>query len=169
LYFDSVVSSQFDADRLDYMRRDRMMTGVESSGIDATWLQANLEVASVRTGADAEAVGSIETLVLGPKAFHAAENYVLSLFQLYPNVYFHKATKAAESVFSCLMLRVVEQVRGITEPGLSRGLRAAARPSQKPRGRDKPRSCRRRSGRTAGRQSRGRHARGSRGPEGSAG
>ena len=31
--YDSVVSSQFDADRLDYMRRDRMMTGVESSGI----------------------------------------------------------------------------------------------------------------------------------------
>jgi uncharacterized protein len=109
--YDSVVSSQFDADRLDYMRRDRMMTGVESSGIDSTWLLANLEIASVRTGADSEAVGSIETLVLGPKAFHAAENYVLSLFQLYPNVYFHKATKAAESVFSSLMLRLVELVR----------------------------------------------------------
>jgi hypothetical protein len=69
--YDSVVSSQFDADRLDYMQRDRKMTGVESSGIDATWLLANLEVASVRTGADADAVGSVKTLVLGPKSFHA--------------------------------------------------------------------------------------------------
>lgn len=109
--YDSVVSSQFDADRLDYMRRDRMMTGVESSGIDATWLFANLEVASVRAGADADAAGNVETLVLGPKSFHAAENYVLSLFQLYPNVYFHKATKAAERVFYSLVLRLIELTR----------------------------------------------------------
>jgi HD superfamily phosphohydrolase len=109
--YDSVVSSQFDADWLDYMQRDRMMTGVESSGIDATWLLANLEVASVQTGADADAVGSIETLVLGPKTFHVAENYVLALFQLYPNVYFHKATKAAERVFASLILRLAELVR----------------------------------------------------------
>jgi len=109
--YDAVVSSQFDADRLDYMRRDRMMTGVESSGIDATWLSANLEVASVPTGADDEAAGSVETLILGPKSFYAAENYVLSLFQLYPNVYFHKATKAAERVFSALILRVAHLVR----------------------------------------------------------
>jgi hypothetical protein len=120
--YDSVVSSQFDADRLDYMQRDRMMTGVESSGIDATWLLANLEVASVQTGADADAVGSVETLVLGPKTFHVAENYVLSLFQLYPNVYFHKATKAAERVFSSLILRLVELVRsgGGDKTGLPR-------------------------------------------------
>jgi HD superfamily phosphohydrolase len=109
--YDSVVSSQFDADRLDYVHRDRIMTGVESSGIDATWLSANLEVASVPTGADDEAAGSVETLILGPKSFYAAENYVLSLFQLYPTVYFHKATKAAERVFSALMLRVVNLVR----------------------------------------------------------
>lgn len=87
------------------------MTGVESSGIDATWLLANLEIAPVPTGADDEAAGSVETLVLGPKSFYTAENYVLSLFELYPNVYFHKATKAAEGVFSALMLRIVELVR----------------------------------------------------------
>ncbi len=109
--YDSVVSSQFDADRLDYMQRDRLMTGVESSRIDATWLLANLEVASVSTGADTEAAGKIETLVLGPKAFQVAEGYILSLFQLYPNVYFHKATRAAEKVFTALMLHLIPMVR----------------------------------------------------------
>ena len=89
------------------MRRDRMMTGVESSGIDATWLLANLEIASVPSGADQDAGPPVETLVLGPKAFHAAENYVLSLFQLYPNVYLHKTTRAAEKLFSALMQRVI--------------------------------------------------------------
>ena len=110
--YDSVVSSQFDADRLDYMQRDRLMTGAQSSGIDATWLLSNLEVGSVRVGTDEEATGTLDTLVLGPKAFRAAENYVLSLFQLYPNIYLHKTTRAAEKLFSCLMHRVFELIRG---------------------------------------------------------
>jgi HD superfamily phosphohydrolase len=97
--YDSVVSSQFDADRLDYMQRDRMMTGVESSRIDASWLLANFELASVPASADDQQGGAIETLMLGPKAYYVAEAYVLSLFQLYPNVYFHKTTRAAEKVF----------------------------------------------------------------------
>ena len=109
--YDSVVSSQFDADRLDYMQRDRMMTGVQSSGIDATWLMENLEIGSVRTSSDDETSGTVDTLVLGPKAYYAAENYVLSLFQLYPNVYLHKTTRAAEKLFSCLMFRVFELIR----------------------------------------------------------
>jgi HD superfamily phosphohydrolase len=112
--YDAVVSSQFDADRLDYMQRDRLMTGVESSGIDLIWLLANLEIAPVRTGADADPMDAIETLVLGPKAVQAAENYVLSLFHLYPNVYLHKTTRGAEAVFGALMRRLlllVEQGR----------------------------------------------------------
>src|SRR3546814_3116180 len=86
------------------MQRDRLMTGVQSSGIDATWLLANLEVASVPSSADEQKSESVETLVLGPKAFHAAENYVLALFQLYPNVYLHK-TRSEEhtSEFQSLM------------------------------------------------------------------
>ena len=63
--FDAVVSSQFDADRLDYMQRDRLMTGVQGSGVDATWIMANLEVGTVRLNADEEAAGEVETLVLG--------------------------------------------------------------------------------------------------------
>ena len=109
--YDSVVSSQFDADRLDYMQRDRLMTGVQSSGIDATWLMSNLEIGSLEVDTDDEASRIVRTLVLGPKAFHAAENYVLSLFQLYPNVYLHKTTRGAEKVFSCLMHRVLMLVR----------------------------------------------------------
>jgi HD superfamily phosphohydrolase len=118
--YDSVVSSQFDADRLDYMQRDRLMTGVQSSAIDLTWLMANLEIASVRTGADDEATGSVETLVLGPKAAQTAESYVLSLFHLYPNVYLHKTTRGAEMVFRALMRRLL--LLGMNEKGADTGL-----------------------------------------------
>lgn len=109
--YESVVSSQFDADRLDYMQRDRLMTGVQSSGIDATWLMSNLEIGSVPVRADNEALDNVYTLVFGSKAFYTAENYVLSLFQLYPNVYLHKTTRAAEKLFSCLIHRVFKLIR----------------------------------------------------------
>jgi len=105
--YDSVVSSQFDADRLDYMQRDRLMTGVQSSGVDPTWLLANLEVAEVTLGADEASAGTVETLVLGPKAIQTAESYVLALFHLYPNVYLHKATRGSEKVFQALIYRLV--------------------------------------------------------------
>jgi HD superfamily phosphohydrolase len=90
----AIVSSQFDADRLDYMRRDRFMTGAQSSAIDFEWLLANLEVRRVKIGQDEKEVREIETLVVGQKATLAAEAYVLGLFHLYPTVYFHKATRA---------------------------------------------------------------------------
>jgi HD superfamily phosphohydrolase len=109
--YDSVVSSQFDADRLDYMQRDRLMTGVQNSGIDLTWLLANMETGTVQASVDEENIGEIETFALGPKAAHAAETYILGLFQLYPTVYFHKATRGAETLFTALMVRLMTLVR----------------------------------------------------------
>ena len=104
--YDSVVTSQFDADRLDYMQRDRMMTGVHSGAVDVTWLLNNLVVAPIAVSVDDVQFRTVETLVLGPKAYHVAESYVLALFHLYPNVYFHKATRGAEMVLRDLILRL---------------------------------------------------------------
>ncbi len=109
--YSAVVSSQFDADRLDYMRRDRLMTGTHHGAIDFDWLVSNLEVGEVPHGVDEFSLGKIETFVLGPKAVYAAETYVLGLFQLYPTVYFHKATRGAEKLFTELLLRVVGMVQ----------------------------------------------------------
>ena len=110
-FYDAIVASQFDADRLDYMQRDRMMTGVGSGAADVEWLLRNLEVENVPIASDDDAGGSVQTLVLGPKAYHVAESYVLALFHLYPIVYFHKATRGAEKVFEALILRVFQLVR----------------------------------------------------------
>lgn len=107
----AVVSSQFDADRLDYMRRDRLMTGTQHSVIDFEWLMANIEVGTVSMGVDDERVADVETFVLGSKALYAAEGYVLGLFQLYPTVYLHKATRGAEKLFGELIKRLVRLVQ----------------------------------------------------------
>lgn len=109
--YSSVVSSQFDADRLDYMQRDRMMSGTQHSEIDLTWLIANLELDAVPFGVEEEKIGEIETFVLSSKAIFAAETYVVGLFQLYPTVYFHKATRSAEKVFFFLFERVFRLVQ----------------------------------------------------------
>lgn len=119
--YSAVVSSQFDADRLDYMRRDRLMTGTQHSEIDFEWLMTNLEVGSVSYGVDETSVGQVQTFVLGPKALYAAEGFVLGLFQLYPTVYFHKATRGAEKIYTELLCRLFSLIRddAIPRTGLS--------------------------------------------------
>ncbi len=108
--YSAVVSSQFDADRLDYMRRDRLMTGTKHAAIDFEWLMENLEIGSVPYGVDKTSIGSVETFVLGPKAIYAAEAYVLGLFQLYPTVYLHKATRGAEKICVELLTRAINLI-----------------------------------------------------------
>lgn len=108
--FAAIVSSQFDADRLDYMRRDRLMCGTQHGAIDFDWLLSNIEIGSVAVGVDNLKASDVETFVLGPKAIYAAESYLTGLFQLYPTVYFHKTTRCAEKLFTELLCRVFELV-----------------------------------------------------------
>lgn len=119
--YSSVVSSQFDADRLDYMRRDRMMSGTQLGGIDFTWLVRNLEVRNIEIGSDDQPFAEVSTFVLGPKALWAGESYVLSLFHLYPAVYLHKTTRGAEKVFSLLMRSLKSKIEegSVDQTGLS--------------------------------------------------
>lgn len=110
--YNAVVSSQFDADRLDYIQRDRLMTGTSIGAIDFTWLVANLELDEVAIGGveEEQVAATLPTFALNDKAFHAAEAYVLGLFHLYPTVYYHKATRCVEKFFIELFGRVVEHV-----------------------------------------------------------
>src|SRR6266851_10284390 len=119
--YSAVVSSQFDADRLDCMRRDRLMTGSQHAGIDFEWLVENLEVGEVEHSVAETRLKPVQTFVLGRKAIFAAEAYVLGLFQLYPTVYFHKATRGAEKIYVELLARAVSLVRegSVTSTGLT--------------------------------------------------
>jgi uncharacterized protein len=107
----SIVSSQFDADRLDYVRRDRMMAGVIHGGFDFSWLLANLEVGPVPLTQDDETIGQVDALILSNKALQAAESYVLGLFHLYFTVYFHKTTRGAEKMLTAMLRRIAELIQ----------------------------------------------------------
>jgi hypothetical protein len=87
------------------------MAGTGIGYIDFEWLVANLRVAKAPFGSDEKQVGTLETLVMGPKGIMAVEAYVTGLFQLYPTLYLHKATRGIEKLFSGLLARVIELVR----------------------------------------------------------
>jgi HD superfamily phosphohydrolase len=87
------------------------MAGTGLGSIDYKWLLANIQVDEVPFGVEEEEVGKVETFVIGPKAIHAVEAYVLGLFQLYPTVYFHKTTRGAEKLLTELLCRVVALVK----------------------------------------------------------
>ncbi|BCG73877.1 hypothetical protein MesoLj113a_50350 [Mesorhizobium sp. 113-1-2] len=108
--YSGIVSSQFDADRLDYLRRDRLMTGVSHGSFDYSWLLANLEVDSVAFATDGENYATVDSLILGSKAFQAAEAYVLGLFHMYFAVYYHKATRSAEKILSAILVQIGQLV-----------------------------------------------------------
>ena len=65
----AIVSSSFDADRLDYLRRDRFMTGPGAGAIDFNWLLDNLDLGSISIGTDADdEVETVKTFCLKRKA-----------------------------------------------------------------------------------------------------
>ena len=115
----SIVSSQFDADRLDYLRRDKLMTGTEQGGFDLAWLLNNLEVERLTIGGDDDADPfEVDGFIIGSKALQAAEGYLLGRFHLYTQVYLHKTTRSAEKMFARLLDFVAARINN-GETGLT--------------------------------------------------
>ena len=107
--YSAIVSSQFDADRLDYIQRDRMATGVEFGHIDLEWLLDCLTVGKIAIGRN----DPVETpcLFLGPKGIHVAEEYLEARHRLYRMVYMHKTTRAAEKMLSLLLCGITDKLK----------------------------------------------------------
>lgn len=104
--YSAIVSSQFDADRLDYLRRDKAMTGTEHGGFDWAWLLDCLDVDRITLSLDDEDYDETDTLVVSHKGLQAAEAYLLGRFHLYQQVYLHKTTRAAEKMLTALLTRI---------------------------------------------------------------
>ena len=102
--YSSIVSSQFDADRIDYLQRDRIMTGTEYAGLDWDWLLNNLEVDKLTIGGDDEKDPFVvDGFVLSAKGLKAAEGYLIGRYHMYTQVYMHKATRAAEKMLESVL------------------------------------------------------------------
>jgi len=127
--YHAVVSSSFDADRLDYLRRDRLMTGIGAGAIDFDWLIENVRVAEIELNTPDEGDGETPkapTFCLEKKALPAAEQFLLARYTLHQQVYFHKATRCVEHMIGKLL-------RAIADHAAKRGeARQTGLPSEHP-------------------------------------
>lgn len=120
--YHAVVSSSFDADRLDYLRRDRMMTGTQAGAIDFDWLTEHIRVGHVVTEAaeeDEEDPPLTPTFCLDRKALPAAEQFLLARYTLHEQVCFHKTTRCAEYMIARLLGRVAVLANNANAAGLT--------------------------------------------------
>lgn len=102
-----IISSELDADRLDYLLRDSHMTGVKYANLDLTWILRCLVPASaVILGTTQEVLGLDAT-----RGTSVVEAYVLGRHFMYKHVYYHKTTRAAEQMLRNILQEAVEQVR----------------------------------------------------------
>lgn len=75
-----LVSSQLDCDRIDYLMRDAYFAGVNYGAIDLDWVISNM-VIDKKLG-----------ILFSYKAVPAIENYLITRFHMYIQVYFHKSS-----------------------------------------------------------------------------
>lgn len=98
------VSGTFDVDRCDYLLRDSYMTGVRYGMYDLPWLLRSLRVAQNARGAATVAVD-------GSKGLPAVEGFFLARLFMYEQVYFHKASRAAERMIRAVFARAADLAR----------------------------------------------------------
>jgi HD superfamily phosphohydrolase len=92
-FLNKLISSQLDIDRLDYLKRDSVFTGVYegSVGIDRI-----LKTMRVHKG----------NIVIEKKGIYAIENYILARRLMYMQVYLHKTVLSADKLLRSIFTRV---------------------------------------------------------------
>ena len=103
----SLISSQLDVDRLDYLRRDSLFTGSGYGHYDYFRL--------LHTFVLHEADGGYRDLVWTEKAKYAIEEYIFSRFYMYQNVYMHKTTRGYEK----LLQKMWERAKSLRADGIN--------------------------------------------------
>ncbi|HLR52944.1 MAG TPA: HD domain-containing protein [Candidatus Avamphibacillus sp.] len=88
----SLISSQIDADRMDYLQRDAYYTGVSYGHFDME------RILRVMRPID-------DQVVIKSTGMHAVEDYIMSRYQMYWQVYFHPVTRSAEVILSKIFHR----------------------------------------------------------------
>lgn len=76
-----IVSSQLDADRLDYLARDSQSAGVNYSSLDIDWIVRNAMIIDKK-------------IVFPKKTIYAIEAYLLGRYHMYKQVYNHKVSES---------------------------------------------------------------------------
>src|SRR5215470_18973199 len=96
-----MVSSQLDCDRMDYLLRDSMMTGVKYGIFDLEWVLHALRID-----------GSTGHVYVESKGLHAVEEYLQARYYMFRQVYFHRTLRSAEALLTSALTRARELAAG---------------------------------------------------------
>ncbi|SMC02369.1 hypothetical protein SAMN00768000_0555 [Sulfobacillus thermosulfidooxidans DSM 9293] len=99
----SLVSGQLDADRLDYLMRDSIFTGVDYGKFDLARIIRVMRPLGGR-------------IVVKRSGLHTVEAYLLARYFMYWQVYFHPVSRSAEVILKAILKRVKDLVAGGQEP-----------------------------------------------------
>lgn len=92
-----LVSSQLDVDRMDYLLRDTMMTGVKYGIYDLEWVLKSIEIDEER-----------DQLFVSAPGIYAVEDYLQARYYMFRQVYFHRTLRAAEAVLHSTLKRALD-------------------------------------------------------------
>ncbi len=91
-FFNQLISSQLDVDRLDYLKRDSFYTGVSEGNINTQRIISMMNVAD-------------EELVIDDKGIYSIENFLTARMFMYWQVYYHKTSALAEHLLVKILAR----------------------------------------------------------------
>lgn len=101
-----LISSQMDADRMDYLLRDSYFTGVRAGMYDLSRIIESIDVA--------EASGTLQICV-NEKYLSSIEEYLMARFYMYKEVYQHPLKRQMEHI----MCKIFQRVKELSEAGVS--------------------------------------------------
>lgn len=90
---EELTSSQLDVDRLDYLKRDAYFTGANYGDIDYTILFRGMHVIN-------------DKIVYKAKCIHTVEDYLMSRYHMYWQVYFHTGARGYEYILEKIYTRI---------------------------------------------------------------
>jgi HD superfamily phosphohydrolase len=100
-----LVSSQLDCDRMDYLLRDSLMTGVKYGIFDLEWVLHTLRIDQ-----------ATDRIYVESRGIHAVEEYLQARYYMFRQVYLHRTLRSAEAVLILALNRAAEIVN--QGPGL---------------------------------------------------
>jgi HD superfamily phosphohydrolase len=100
-FMNEIISGGLSADIMDYLPRDGLFTGAEYAKVDYHRLLSSLEVSKNR-------------LALNRSALNSLESMLISRYEMFKAVYFHKTVRAAEVMLLRSMI-AADEALGLTD------------------------------------------------------
>ena len=99
-FFNQLISSQLDVDRLDYLKRDSFYTGVSEGNVNTQRIISMMNVCE-------------DDLVIDSKGIYSIENFLTARMFMYWQVYYHKTSALAEH----LLVKILDRAKVLISQG----------------------------------------------------